>query len=340
MSSHRIIDSHIHIWPPETSNEDEHAWMTPDMPLARPHLLSDYDKASDEVAGVIFVETDVRYESPSDELAVWAKGPLDEIAFLRDVVEGHYGDRSSQLLLGLVPWVPMHQPTSVLQEYLALAEQRAGPETWKRVKGFRFLLQSIPDRQSFEKLVFSDYFIGNLKVLGERNLSFDVGVDQHSGGSWQLEAMARAMELAHVGVPQEKQVVFIINHLCKPDFVRESAAFDKWREATTAMSKCERTYMKLSGAFSELPSDLASTADVAAFMAPWFEHVLQTFGARRIMFGSDWPVSNVSRGEASWTKWREVVGALSTDPRYVLSAQDCESIWIGTAAEAYRVRYG
>lgn len=81
----RIIDSHIHLWPAETANEDGHAWMTPGMPLAKPHLLPDYASvSSDEVKGVVYVETDVRYDSPEDkEVEEWAKGPLDEISFLR-----------------------------------------------------------------------------------------------------------------------------------------------------------------------------------------------------------------------------------------------------------------
>jgi len=78
-----IIDSHIHLWPKETANEEGHAWMTPGMPLAKPQMLDDYCKVSSkDVKGVIYVETDVRYDAGGD-VAEWAKGPLDEIGFLR-----------------------------------------------------------------------------------------------------------------------------------------------------------------------------------------------------------------------------------------------------------------
>ena len=80
-----IIDSHIHLWPGKTANEEGHAWMTPGMPLAKPHMLEDYCKAAQSpVKGVVYVETDVRYQSPDGrDVATWAKGPLDEIDFLR-----------------------------------------------------------------------------------------------------------------------------------------------------------------------------------------------------------------------------------------------------------------
>jgi len=80
-----IIDSHIHLWPQETCNEASHAWMTPGMPLVKPHLLEDYHAAAGgSVKGAVYVETDVQYGSPSQgDVATWAKGPLDEILFLR-----------------------------------------------------------------------------------------------------------------------------------------------------------------------------------------------------------------------------------------------------------------
>ena len=112
MAKHGIIDSHIHLWPEETASEDSHAWMTHGMPLAKSHLLADYykaarpgaDQASDtKFEGVVYIETDVRYDLPLGDVATWAKGPLNEIRFLRSVVEGKYDQRDSNFLLSLVP---------------------------------------------------------------------------------------------------------------------------------------------------------------------------------------------------------------------------------------------
>ncbi|KAK0249792.1 hypothetical protein B0A54_16803 [Friedmanniomyces endolithicus] len=357
MALHSLIDCHIHLWPKETTNEECHAWMTPpDMPLAKPHLLQDYyaviDNANSsdaefKVRGVVYVETDVCYAEPNGNIAVWARGPLDEIGFLRSLVEGRYGARDAEMLLGVVPWAPMHRPTHVLEEYLDLAQDRAGPDTWRRVKGFRFLLQFYLDPAKFRELVLSADFIANLKLLGKRGFSFDVGVDQHRAGVWQLEMMSEAMHKAHEGVVEGEKVSFIINHMCKPKYKdvpshsidKPGGAFDEWCNAINAMASFSRTYMKLSGQFSEFPPGSSSAEHIAASIKPWVKHVLSSFGPRRTMFGSDWPVCNVDGPLAgkSWVAWRDVVKMALADPDICLSELDREWVWSKTAAEAYRI---
>ena len=348
MAVQRILDSHTHFWPLETANEEGHAWMKQGMPLAKPHLLSDYYKASRQsldtasdtvVEGVVYIETDVRYDTPSGNVAKWAKGPLDEIEFLRSVVEGKYDKRDSSTLLGLVPWAPMDQSPPVLEEYLRLAEEGAGPETWKRVKGFRYLLQFIQDETKFRDLVLGNDFIRNLKALGKRGFSFDIGVDQRSGGVWQLEAAALAIFKAQEDVPDDEKVLFIVNHLAKPDFPRQRSEFDRWCAAIEAISQSPTTYMKLSGGFSELPTGLTEANDIADHLRPWLKHIMKCFGPSRIMFGSDWPVCNVNGPlkEDSWSSWKDVVKQILEDPTYGLDAADKNRIWRGTAREVYRL---
>ena len=48
MAPRKIIDSHIHLWPQSASNESGHSWMTPGMPLAKQHVLSDYYQAAQQ----------------------------------------------------------------------------------------------------------------------------------------------------------------------------------------------------------------------------------------------------------------------------------------------------
>lgn len=197
--------------------------MTPDFLLSKQHVLSDYYRAASQppvstsdpqVRGVVYVETDRWLESPTGRsLEQWAHQPLEEIKFLRSIVEGEYGEQDSKTLLGIVPWAPVDQGVEVFEEWMSLAERTAGAETWKRIKGFRHLLQGITDKNEFERLVFSDGFIAILKALrGKgREFSFDVGVDQHSGGIWQLEALVEVIKRVHAGAGEGEKVVFILS---------------------------------------------------------------------------------------------------------------------------------
>lgn len=346
-SKQRVLDSHVHLWPAETANEAGHSWMPPGMLIAKEQLPTDYLRATYsgnlevDVQGLVFIETDVKYDTSSDDLSTWAKAPLEEISFVRRIVEGEYGDEASRLIVGIVPWAPMDQSPSVLDQYLDVAAKWAAEATWTRVKGFRYLVQSIVDQDRFKALVLGRDFLSNLKALGKRGFSFDIGVDQRSGGSWQLELMAESMELAHSDVEEDDKITFIINHLCKPDFSDTGAGFERWCNAISSMSTLSKTYMKLSGAFSELPSrtTLTKPSDIAAYLRPWITHVLKCFGTNRVMFGSDWPVCNLRgpQGEDSWVAWKDVVESILTDCVYDLGKDEQEHVWYKTGEEAYRL---
>lgn len=97
--------------------------------------------------------------------------------------------------------------------------------------------------------------------------------------------------------------------------------------------------MKFSGSLNEFIDTPSTPSDIPTLvntLSPFFNHVFQSFGARRIMFGSDWPVCNVGgpKGEAgNWSLWREVVqGCLEARE---LSEEEKESVWWGAGCAAY-----
>ncbi|KAI1806071.1 hypothetical protein F4811DRAFT_512724 [Daldinia bambusicola] len=234
-----------------------------------------------------------------------------------------------------------------MERYLELAEREAGA-SWPKVRGFRYLLQDKP-----HGTMLQDGFIESLKLLGRRGFVFDLGVDQHNRGRTQLEEVVEMIDRAHDGVPEDQRVTFIINHLCKPDLsvynVQTSPSFIAWRTAIFTLSKCSRTYMKLSGCFSEMPAPLRrrSPEDIFDALGPWLSVVLAAFGARRIMFASDWPVCTLGLGDENdrdgggggggtpWHKWKKVVDRLC----WMASFDDEEKrdIWGGTALRAYGI---
>lgn len=205
-TSHPILDSHIHLYP--ESELTTLSWYTPSNPLGKQHSVSDYRAATSSLpSGFIFVETDRVNESSSSWTA-----PLAEIAWLKRIItdsprtgEGH-GPGDGTLVKAIVPWAPVDLGPEKVEEYLAKAESEAGEETWKRVKGFRYLLQDKKDGTAL-----GDAFIEGLKVLGRRGFVFDVGVDQHRRGRTQLEEAVEMVDRAHEGVPEEEKVVFVLS---------------------------------------------------------------------------------------------------------------------------------
>lgn len=103
------------------------------------------------------------------------------------------------------------------------------------------------------------------------------------------------------------------------------------------LAKCSKTYMKLSGCFSEIPQSLQSASVDEIFLAlqPYLAVILGAFGPFRIMFGSDWPVCTIGV-DGAWSKWRQLVARFCDLAS--LSQEDQIMIWSGTAIKAYNIK--
>lgn len=121
-------------------------------------------------------------------LTSWAHEPLQEVRFLRSIVESDGVE--GELLKGCVLYAPMQLPEHMFKRYLEIAEKVAGPELWKRVVGFRYLLQGKKEGE-VQKLVSSEQWINNLVTLGEgrgdKGWTFDVGIDVNRDGEEGLK---------------------------------------------------------------------------------------------------------------------------------------------------------
>lgn len=116
--------------------------------------------------------------------------------------------------------------------------------------------------------------------------------------------------------------------------------FHAWRTAIYTLSKANKTYMKLSGAFSEMPDSLRKRSDSPSHIFQstfaWLGIVLATFGPSRIMFGSDWPVCTLDGlGDEAWPRWRDVVEKMCW--MATLGDEERAMIFGGTAKKAYNL---
>jgi L-fuconolactonase len=112
----------------------------------------------------------------------------------------------------------------------------------------------------------------------------------------------------------------VIDHCLKPEIRNDG--FDDWARAMAAIAAKTPVYCKLSG----LATEAKSGWDVAT-LKPYAEHVINSFGAGRVMWGSDWPVVNLAGG---YDLWRSAADAIVSSP-------DRDRIFGGTAKEFYRI---
>ncbi|KAG0646059.1 L-rhamnono-gamma-lactonase [Hyphodiscus hymeniophilus] len=337
-----IIDSHIHLFP--KSELDTLAWCDSSSPLYKQHSVDEYAAATGSLPsleGFIFLEADRKHDLKlgAEDGSGWEM-PLMEIDWLKRIAlgtpkdgEGHK-EEQKKLCLAIIPWAPLPSGEEVMGRYLREVEKHA-EGSFEKIRGFRYLVQDKP-----KGTMLQDGFIEGLKWMGRKGYVFDLGVDQHNGGRWQLEEAVAMIEKAHEGVEEKDKVTFIINHLCKPDlsvYNQTDPSFVAWRTAMFTLSKCSKTYMKLSGCFSEMPDSLKTAPVDEIFMAlqPYLVVIMATFTPFRIMFGSDWPVCNIGVDDA-WQKWRQVVQRFC----YLAGLSQGEQImiWSGTAIKAYGIK--
>ena len=119
------------------------------------------------------------------------------------------------------------------------------------------------------------------------------------------------------------QMRVVIDHCMKP--VIRDGEFDLWASGISALARDTGACIKLSGLVTE-----AADGWTEADLKPYVDHVLGSFGAERIMWGSDWPVCQL---QATYQRWREVAEALTDH----CSKAEKSRIFGGTAVEFYRL---
>ena len=101
---------------------------------------------------------------------------------------------------------------------------------------------------------------------------------------------------------------FVLDHIAKP-LIKDNI-LEPWASQMRDLARRDNVWCKLSG--------LVTEADYGAWtpqqLRPYFETLLEAFGPRRLMFGSDWPVCLVACDYTRWARLvRDWVAPLSSD---------------------------
>lgn len=192
-------------------------------------------------------------------------------------------------------------------------EQDAGFDAWLaesdglQVCGYRRILHVMPD-----DLSKSTGFRRNIAKIGAKGLAFDMCF------------LARQLPIAReLAIACDNQIL-VLDHCGVPDIA--AGAFDAWAAAVTALAALPHVMCKLSG----ISAYCAPKPVTEALLRPWVDHVLQSFGPERVLWGSDWPVVNLGGGLPDWL-------ALSRKFLAGLSAAEAQAMASENARRVYRL---
>ncbi len=229
----------------------------------------------------------------SGTILVQAAPTVAETEFLLKLAE------KVPFIKGVVGWVDFESPNSA-EEIFRLAEHSS-------LVGFRPMIQDIDDVD----WMLSDKLKPAFRALVKADLTFDaLTMPQHLVNLLQL-------------LTEHNEMSTVIDHGSKPEI--KCKQYSDWAMNMKILASETNAFCKLSGLVTEAGVDW--TIDD---LRPYVNHLLDVFGARRLIWGSDWPVCTLA---ASYDTWVEVTHKLLEN----LTDKDRQAILGDNAKVAYNL---
>ena len=271
------IDAHQHFWIFDPVRD---SWISEDMQvIKRDFLPADLLPVLEQngIDGCVAVQAD--------------QSEAETLFLLKHAAE-------NPVVKGVVGWVDLKAGN--------LDEQLQHYKEYDKLKGFRHVLQSEPDKQ----YMLQPQFKKGIASLQKHGYTYDILI--------YPEHLPYA-ELLAGGFPDQK---FVLDHLAKPHI--KDQKISEWQKDIQALSKHQNVYCKISGILTEADWKSWKTEDFTAYL----DVVFNAFGINRVMFGSDWPVCLLAGGYE---------GTMQVMKGYCekLSATEQELFWGDNAVEFY-----
>lgn len=214
---------------------------------------------------------------------------VDDTLFLLDLAA------RNNFILGVVGWVDM-KDAHVRETIATLA---ANP----KLKGIRPMLQGIAEPDWIDDLA--------LTPAVEAMLAHDLAFD----GLIMPRHMAPLTRFAE----RYPDLRVVIDHGAKP--LIAEGKYTEWRQRLAALADLPHVSCKLSGLLVEAGEQRPEA------VRPYAETILELFGEKRTIWGSDWPVVNLASDYRTWLdQCREIVPAEYQD-----------AVFGGNAIDFYRL---
>ena len=173
------------------------------------------------------------------------------------------------------------------------------------VCGFRRILHVMPNETS-ENSVFRN----NVKKIGASGKPFDI--------CYLPSQLSIALDFAKAC----EDMPLILNHCGVPSIA--AGEIDPWRKDIKTLSEMPNVICKLSGLMAYCAPGTSSLETIK----PYVDHVLECFGANRMVWGSDWPVVNLGKGLQEWIEvTRNILSSLSEDEANKIAHLNAKKIY-------------
>ena len=210
----------------------------------------------------------------------------------------------TESIKGVVGWIDFEDP-----------RQLKTLETWAKhpkFKGVRPMIQDIEDPDWMLK----DSISWGFEAITDFNLTFDaLGLPKHLNNFLVL-------------LKRHPDMKTVLDHGMKPEIRNAQCgedAFSDWASGMARIAQETRACCKLSGLVTE-----ASKGCSKEDLKPFTDHILNAFGAKRTMWGSDWPVCRLACEYEDWVK-------ISNDLTKDLSEEERTDLFGRTASRFYEI---
>jgi L-fuconolactonase len=195
-----------------------------------------------------------------------------------------------------------------LEKGLAVAADIAALKRCRNLRGIRRLIEA----ERNPAFCLEPAFLQALRLLPKHDLTFDICVKH-----W---AMTYAIEL----VKRCPEVSFVLDHIGKPDI--KKGLVEPWSGQIRELARYPNVVCKLSGVVTEADHARWTVDQVE----PYIRHVIDCFSFDRVMFGSDWTVSELSH---EYPQWVEIVDGVVSGA----SESERRKLYRDTAIRTYRL---
>ncbi|WP_194975304.1 amidohydrolase family protein [Aquiflexum lacus] len=137
----------------------------------------------------------------------------------------------------------------------------------KKLAGFRVILQALPPEAMEDK-----FFLNSISLLEKYGFTYDILI------------YPKHLEKAFHFAKKFPKQPFVIDHLAKPDI--KNGEFEFWSQGMKAMALLPNVSCKVSGMVTEANWYHWEKEQ----FYPYLDFIAESFGTKRLMYGSDWPV--------------------------------------------------